>query len=395
MWIEREISSELTELARRHPVLVLTASRQVGKTSLLERLFTGHRYVTLDLASNAEMAESRPAEFLRLHPPPLLVDEVQYAPGFLRDIKTTVDARRGENGLFVLTGSQNFLLMERVADSLAGRAAVIPFLGLSAREWAASRQPPSADDWMDFLWRGAFPALWAAGKDSPGRDRWYQGYVATYLERDVRSLANVGNLRDFERLLRAAAARCAQTLNMSELARDVGVSPSTARQWIGVLEASNQVLLLEPYHRSLGKRLAKSPKLYFTDTGLASFLMGFQSADALRGSPLAGALWENYVIVQWLRWRDWTQPAAALWYWRNQSGDEVDLLIEHNARLYPVECKLAERPGGHATRGIQRLRQLYGDSVARAFIACTTETPFDIAPGITAVNGWQTWALDD
>lgn len=392
-WIEREISDELDAIARSHPVLVLTGPRQVGKTSLLERVFSDYRYVSLDLASNAEMAESRPQELLDRYPPPVLIDEVQYAPGFFRDIKTAVDTRRGENGLFVLTGSQNFLLMERVADSLAGRAAVIPFLGLSANEWAEWHGQPNAADWLDFLWRGGFPALWAAGSNAPSRDRWYQGYVATYLERDVRNLANVGSLRDFERLLRAAAARCAQSLNLSELARDVGISPSTARQWVGVLQASNQILLLEPYHRSLGKRLAKTPKLYFTDTGLAAFLMGFQSPAALRESPFAGALWENHVVVQWLRWRDWHHPAAALWYWRNQSGDEVDLLVETNARLYPIECKLAERPSGHAVRPIQKLRDLYGETVAQAFVACTTESRYDLGPGVTAVSGWRTWDL--
>ncbi len=239
MWIERTISSELLVLAQQHPVVVLTGPRQVGKTSLLERLFPKHGNASLDVASNAEMAETRPGDFLVRYPPPLVVDEVQYAPAFFRDIKTAVDARRGQKGLFVLTGSQNFLLMERVSDSLAGRAAVVPFLGLSAEEWAAFRGPPSAEAWFDFLWRGSFPVLWSEGDASPGRDRWYQGYVATYLERDVRNLANVGSLRDFERMLRACAARCARTLNMSELARDVGVAPSTARQWISVLQASN------------------------------------------------------------------------------------------------------------------------------------------------------------
>lgn len=395
MWIERTISSELLVLAQQHPVVVLTGPRQVGKTSLLERLFPNHGYASLDVASNAEMAETRPGDFLARYPPPLVVDEVQYAPAFFRDIKTAVDARRGQKGLFILTGSQNFLLMERVSDSLAGRAAVVPFLGLSAEEWATFRGPPSAEAWLDFLWRGSFPALWSEGDASPGRDRWYQGYLATYLERDVRNLANVGSLRDFERMLRACAARCARTLNMSELARDVGVAPSTARQWISVLQASNQVLLLEPYHRSLGKRLAKSPKLYFTDTGMAAFLMGFQSAAALRDSPQLGALWENHVVAQWLRWRDWSSPASALWYWRNQSGDEVDLLIEHNARLYGIECKVAERPASHALRGLQKLRDLYGEAtVPRGFVACTTGQPFDLSSWVTAVSGWRIWELE-
>ena len=183
---------------------------------------------------------------------------------------------------------------------------------------------------------------------------------------------------------------------MSELARDVGISPSTSRQWISVLVASNQVLLLEPYHRSLSKRLVKSPKLYFTDTGLAAFLTGMASPESLRASPLAGALWETHVVSQWLRWRDWIQPSAALWYWRDQAGNEVDLLVEHGGRITPVECKLSERPTRGDARGIARLRGFYGDeTVARGFVACTAGSPFQLTDEVTAVSGWETWPLDD
>lgn len=189
-------------------------------------------------------------------------------------IKTRVDSERGRNGIFIITGSQNFLLMENLAESPAGRAAVIPFLGPSATEWRTTAGDGSLPEWKNFLWRGGFPALWSAPQAPPSRDRWYQGYVATYLERDVRNLLNVGSLRDFERFLRACAARCGQVLNLSELGRDVGVSTPTAKQWLSVLQASNQVFLLEPYHRSLGKRISKTPKLYFTDGGLAAYLVG-------------------------------------------------------------------------------------------------------------------------
>ncbi|RMF84451.1 MAG: DUF4143 domain-containing protein, partial [Nitrospirae bacterium] len=254
---------------------------------------------------------------------------------------------------------------------------------------------PTPAAWQEFLWRGGFPALWAEGAASPARDRWYQGYVATYLERDVRNLLRVGSLRDFERFLRACAARCGQVLNMSELGRDVGISATTARQWLSVLVASNQILLLEPYYRSLGKRLAKSPKLYFTDTGLAAFLMGYQSPAGLWEGPQAGALWETYVVNQWLRWRDWHHPAATLWYWRDQAGNEVDLLIEIDQRLVAIECKRAERPGPDAGRPVARLRRFYGEAaVAHAYVACTTPEPYDLAPGLTAVPGWRTWRLD-
>ncbi len=393
MWINREISAELRAVSRTFPALVLIGPRQVGKTAVIERTFPDYGYVSLDVASNAEMAETRPQEFLRRYPPPVILDEIQYAPSVFRHLKTTIDQKK-ENGLFLLCGSQNFMLMEAVSDSLAGRAAVIPFLGLSATEWLLTQESKSLEHCIDFLWKGSFPALWADPDNAPARDRWYQGYVSTYLERDVRNLLNVGSLRDFQRFLRACAARCARTLNMSELGRDVGVSATTARQWISVLSSSNLILLLEPYYRSLGKRLAKSPKLYFTDTGLAAFLMGFQSPEAMWSSREAGPLWENHVVTQWLRWRDWHQPSTTLWYWRDQAGNEVDLLLEMGDRLLAVECKLSEQPSSRDLRGIRRLRDFYGaERVQHAYIACTTQAPFAIDEGASAVSGWTVWDL--
>jgi predicted AAA+ superfamily ATPase len=336
----------------------------------------------------AEMAETRPAEFLQRYPPPIIIDEVQYAPALFRHIKAYVDAHRNENGLFLLTGSQNYALMHEISDSLAGRTAVIPFLGLSAAEWRAS--PVSADSgWGEFWLLGGYPGLWS--NEGISRERWYQGYLATYLERDVRNILRVGSLRDFERFLRACAARCAQTLNMSDLGRDVGISATTAREWIGALQASNQILLLEPYHRSLGKRLVKSPKLYFTDTGLAAYLMGL-TAD---GPPehVAGALWENHVISQWLRWVHWEHPEAMLWYWRDANGHEVDLLVEWQQQLYGIECKYKEKPDKHDLRGLQHLREFYSDPTIPGFVASTTAQAFDLAPGMTARPGWVPWNL--
>lgn len=394
MWIERDLMRVLPRLAGQFPALVLVGPRQVGKTSLLIQAFPDHRYVTLDAPALAEMAETRAQAFLAEYPRPVILDEVQYAPALFRHIKVVIDAHRNQPGQFILTGSQNFTLMREVADSLAGRAAVIPMLGLSASEWRARPQADDAISWAEFLWRGGYPALWAEPSNPPERDRWYQGYVATYLERDVRNLLNVGSLRDFDRFLRACAARCAQTLNMSEIGRDVGISATTARQWVSVLQASNQIFLLEPYYRSLGKRLAKSPKLYFTDTGLAAYLMGYQTAQGLMAGREAGALWENHVVTQWLRWRDWHAPAAGLWYWRDQGGNEVDLLIELEGRIEAIECKLTERPEARDARGIARLRAFYGaERVARGWIACTTAQSYILPSEVVAMPGWTVWPL--
>jgi hypothetical protein len=389
VWIPRELAGELPRLAASFPVLVLTGPRQVGKTALLERTFPTHRFVPLDAGRNAEAAETRPEEFLDHHPPPAILDEIQYAPGLLRHLKARIDRHRGV-GQYLLTGSQTFPLMQSVSESLAGRAAVVPMLGLSAAEWSAVGSTDGRA-WPDFLWRGSFPGLWVPEEAAPSRDRWYQGYVATYLERDVRNLLNVGRLRDFERFLRACAVRAGQLLNMSELGRDVGVSPTTAREWISVLQTSGQIALLEPYHRSLGQRLVKSPKLYFADTGLAAYLAGFQSIETLRDSPMIGAFWENHVIAQWIRYRDWHAPALQLWFWQDRTGREVDLLIETDQRLVPVECKWTERPGSGDAAGIRRLRALYGPAVTDGYVACTTGAAFEVDSGVTAVPGWRLW----
>jgi predicted AAA+ superfamily ATPase len=395
MWIEREISKELLQIARTFPVVVLVGPRQVGKTSLLEKVFSKFTYVSLDVSSNAEAAETRPQEFLDRYPPPLVLDEIQYAPSFFRYIKAYVDSHKGQNGLFILTGSQNLLLMEAIAESLAGRSAVIPFLGLSATEWFQAKAVSAQHTWKDFLWKGGFPALWAEPEALPSRERWYQGYVATYLERDVRNLLKVGSLRDFERFIRAAAIRCSQTLNLSEIGRDVGISTTTSKQWLSVLQASNQVFLLEPYYRSLGKRIVKTPKLYFTDTGLVAYLMGFTSPDALWTSTQAGPLWENHVVNQWLRFRDWHEPSLGLWYWRDQGGNEVDLVLERNQKLTAIECKLTEKPDEKDIKGIRRLKAFYGEKdVLRAYIACPVELPFDIGEGVTAMPGWEVWSTN-
>lgn len=392
MWIDRDIVITLRNLVDTFPVLVLTGPRQTGKTSVLQKTFSDYTYISLDSPQVHDAAESRPEEFLGRFTCPVIIDEIQYAPSLFRYIKKIVDERKSERGLFILTGSQSFPLMEAVSESLAGRTAVIPFLGLSFSEWSGAGlmeyQDPST-----FLWKGSFPALWADRDRAPNRDRWYQGYVAAYLERDVRNMLNIGSLRDFERFLRAAASRTGQILNMAETGRDAGVSPSTSKQWFSVLQASNQIHLLEPYYRSLGKRITKSPKLYFTDTGLAAYLAGFSSAEALKESPRAGAFWENFVIGQWLRRKHWHSPWMNLWFWQDRTKNEVDLLIESNQMIFPIECKRKERPDKSDLKGIRKLKEMYGETVGPASIASLSRETYDIAEGVTVRPGWLPWGV--
>lgn len=369
MWIEREIASTVARAASRFPALLLTGPRQVGKTSLLRRQFAGATYVTLDLPALARQAEETPERFLGSLAEPVILDEVQYAPSLFRHLKARIDARR-QPGRYLLTGSQTFALMSNVSETLAGRCAIIEMQSLGIRELIAAEIEV---DEGDFLVRGGFPELWADRHD----ELWYGSYVATYLERDVRNIKNVGDLRDFDRFLRAVALRTGQLLSYSDLARDVGVAPNTAKAWLSVLVSSGQAFLLEPYHRSLGKRLVKSPKLYLLDTGLACNLLGITGEAMFMRSPLAGALWETYVLGQLVRHFRNRGARPPLWFWRTSTGDEVDILIEHGARFVAVEAKLSELPGAESTRGLASLARLYGArAVERGYIACRTKDRF-------------------
>ena len=394
MWIERTLSKELKKLARTFPAIVLTGPRQTGKTSLFERIFPNYGYVTLDYAQNAEAAESNPEAFLDQNPCPLIIDEIQYAPSLMRHVKTRIDAKRSTMGQFLITGSQSLSLMAEVTETLAGRAAVIPLQTLSFAEMATAYDTGDRAFRNRFLWMGGYPELWANPDMPVSRERWYQSYVTTYLERDVRNLLNVGSLRDFERFLRAVAARVGQVLNISDIGRDVGRPPSTAREWLSVLAASGIVMLLEPYYRSLGKRITKSPKLYFADTGLAAFLCGYSSAKALIESATVGSFWENHVICQWTRWRDWLRPSAALWFWQDQMKNEVDLIVDLDGILTPIEIKWKEKPNERDVAGMKRFVEMYGrENVAKGYVACNTRSKFCVSDIAQAVDGWDVWKL--
>lgn len=382
MWIERDWGPAVTALARAFPVVLLTGPRQVGKTSLLRRLYPKAAYVTFDDPAAARQAEGNPDTFLARLAEPAVIDEVQYVPSLFRHLKRHVD-EGGRRGRYLLTGSQTFSLMQGVSESLAGRCGILEMSTLSLRE--ARRVEPTGDE-LAFLVRGGFPALHTGQFERP--EDFYASYLATYLERDVRNIKAVGDLRDFDRFLRASALRTGQILSYADLARDVGVAPNTAKAWMSVLEASGQVRLLEPYHRNLGKRLVKSPKIYFMDAGLACHLLGIADAPSLLASPLAGALFETLVVGQVVRHFQVARSRPPIWYWRTGDGHEVDLLIERGGRFTAIECKLAETPGEDATRGFGALERYYGKgSVARALVVCRTSRTwtFRSFPGARAV----------
>ncbi|MCY4345147.1 MAG: ATP-binding protein [Gammaproteobacteria bacterium] len=325
MWIDRLASKKLRQLASTFPAVLVTGARQTGKTSLVRRQFPDYSYVSLDLPLLADQAEQSPESFLAAHPSPLIIDEVQYAPSLFRHLKVAIDQQRELRGQFILTGSQQFALMREVGDSLAGRCGLLNLPGLCIEEIRSSGWEPSAKSASKLLRRGGFPELWANPEIAAGD--FFQAYVSTYLERDLRQLIRVGSLRDFERFVRACAARAGNLLNRSDLARDVGISHSTANEWLSALQAGNQVILLEPWFASLGKRLVKSPKLYFADTGLLCFLLGMDDL-AIEASALTGRVWENLVLSELRTHLALEHPDWGLWFYRDQQNREADFLIQ-------------------------------------------------------------------
>lgn len=349
-YLKRSYSKKIRQLSGCFPVVVLTGARQSGKTTLIRHLFPDYSYVSLDLPGKAAQAENNPHDFLRENPPPLIVDEVQYAPQLFRHLKSEVDRKRQETGRFILMGSQQFPLMQEVADSLAGRCAVLELENLSYEEISSARR--EVPDLFELLVRGQFPELWRQ-RELPSGD-FYVSYSATYLERDVRQIMNVRSLRNFERFIRVVAARSGNMFNMSEVARDVGVSVKAVGDWISVLEASGKISFLEPWYANFGKRLVKTPKVYFRDSGLLCFLLGIDKT-GLSHSPFRGAVWESFVFAELRKRIAGLDNPGKLWYYRDQRNREVDFIYEKNGVLDFLECKWHENPGEKAGEMMIRL----------------------------------------
>lgn len=369
---------------RFFPALVLTGSRQSGKTTLLREMFPEHAYTSLDLPADAQLAEEDPDSFLAKYPPPVLIDEVQYAPGLFRHLKVEIDRRRTDNGRFILTGSQKFPLMKSVGDSLAGRCGVLELEPLSGNELGTTLDEAVARHGLAFvLARGGYPQLWDV-PDMP-REDFFRSYVATYIERDVRQILNIASLRDFDRFLRVCAVRTGQVLNKSEIAKEVGVSAKTVNDWLGLLHAGNQIVLLEPYFENVGKRVVKSPKLYFTDTGLVSFLLGLDR-HTLLDSPHLGPLWETFVCAELRKILSVRWPEATLWYYRDQSR-EADFVISHGGRLYLMDAKWKTLPSERDFGALRAVQRLFKQAAPELTLITAGKDSFPVRQGLRAQSG--------
>ncbi len=376
MYVTRTLEEYFSKAASQFPVMLVTGARQVGKTTLLQYLCSEKRaYVTLDDPLILSLAIEDPALFMQRFPPPVLIDEIQYAPQLLPYIKMEVDSRRRPD-LFWLTGSQQFHLMKGVSESLAGRIGIVQLLGFSHRE--ASGQSDQSTPFLPIattlnrrlqsiegislkqlykmIWRGAFPAIALVKK--PDVHLFYSSYVQTYLQRDVRDLAKVGDEMVFLRFMRAAAARSGQLLNLADLARDADVAYNTAKNWLSILQTSGIVYLLQPYHTNVTKRLVKTPKLYFLDTGLCAWLTEWSSPETLEAGAASGPILETWIMSEILKTWWHNGRHAPFYFFRNKDQKEIDLLIIQDGTIYPLEFKKTASPDKKSVRHFQLLEKM-------------------------------------
>ena len=398
--IPRHLEPPLHKAARQYPVVSLTGPRQSGKTTLVREAFPRHQYVSLEVPDQREFAQEDPRGFLGQFTGKVILDEIQRTPHLFSYIQGIVDERQ-KAGQFILTGSQNFLLLQNISQTLAGRCATLHLLPFSRAELA--RQPmmdlavlgkavpktngkPPGRGLFETLFAGGYPRIFDKHLDPQD---WLRNYYQAYIEKDVRDILNVGDLETFGRFLRLCAGRSAQLLNLSSLAGDAGISHTTARRWLSVLEASFLVYLLRPHHRNFGKRLVKSPKLYFLDSGLLCYLLRIRSPEDLRIHAARGAVFESWVVSEMVKNYVHRGLEPDVYFWRDSSDHEIDLVIERGKELVPVEAKSGETFASDFLDGIRYWKGLTNKKDQPAAMVCGGATSYlreDVV-----VMSWKTW----
>ncbi len=380
-YVRRNIEEIITRASRQFPALIVTGPRQSGKTTLLKHLFSKtHRYVSLDDPDVRLMAKRDPGLFLKNHPAPVIIDEVQYAPDLFSFLKIQIDQDRSKRGQFLLTGSQSFPLMAKVGESLAGRIAVFTLLSFSIKEQMHDDEKIVQDKLKTMILRGGYPEV--ALDEKMDLKLWFNGYLQTYLERDVRNLRQIGDLTDYQRFLELLAAIDGQVLRLSEVSRDLGVAVNTVKAWISILEACNQIYLVKPFYKNKGKRIIKSPKIYFLDTGFLCFLSGTTSREQIFKGPLAGRLLENVVLGEILRGFLNKGEMPRVYWWRTSYGEEVDFIMEKEGRIYPIEVKMSSKSNKELAAGLISFSKLFSREIGKAYLVNFAERKSILADGI-------------
>lgn len=361
-YIRRDIEDKILALSKEYSCILITGPRQVGKTTVLRRLMAADReYVTLDDLEERGLAKRDPAMFLQIHATPIMIDEVQYAPELFSYIKMEID-KGADPGTYWLTGSQAFKLMELAQESLAGRVAILHMSSLSQHEIygtgnctpftlelgalktrAKTHAPADIAEIYTRIWNGSMPGL-VSGKFSD-RDVFYSSYLQTYIDRDVKDQVQLADPLLFRDFVRAAACRAGQMLNVHDIAQDVGVSDDTAKRWLTVLEKSDVIFFLRPYSNNLLKRTVKTPKLYFFDTGLVAYLTRYSSPEILASGAINGAILENFVVSELIKTYHNNAKECLLWYYRDSNSNEIDMVLESDGMLHPLEIKRSVNPG--------------------------------------------------
>ena len=354
MYFHRRIEAPLKEALAQFPVVLITGPRQAGKSTLLLNTLKGYNYVTFDDILARNLGESDPSLFLKTYQPPVVLDEIQYLPSLLPQIKIQVDNNRREYGQYVLTGSQLFPLMKGVSESLAGRIAIFQLYPLSWKEM------PKADPFdeikmVEQMLKGFYPEFQVQPELNP--KFWHSSYLSTYIERDLRTMRNIHDLGQFQRFLVLLAARAGQILNLNEIGKECGISQTTAKDWLTILQATSIVYLLEPYARNITKRVVKSPKLFFVDTGLLCYLLRIDTAEQLINSPFGGHVFENMVVMEKAKQFAELGLRAPLYYYRTSGGLEIDLLIDHGEYLDAFEIKFSSTPKIEMTRSLNLFKE--------------------------------------
>lgn len=385
-YIKRNLENVVNQVTKEYPVVLVTGPRQVGKTTMLQKLMEGTErgYVTLDDLNERALAKSDPELFLQLHKPPVLIDEVQYAPELFAYIKMNVD-KNHEPGAFWLTGSQIFKLMGGVQESLAGRVAVLSLTSLSQAEIAGADMEPftiemealvtrkagrteiDARGIFERIYKGSMPVI-VSGVNSNSQI-FYSSYLSTYIERDVKELSDAIDSLKFLRFITAVAARCGQMVNIAEIARDADINQTQAKNWLGILETLGIIFYLHPYSNNLLKRLVKTSKLYFYDTGLVCYLTKWSSAETLESGAMNGAILENYVVAEIRKTYLNCGKEPYMYYYRDKDAKEIDIVLEHDGILNPIEIKKTSNPGTELTK-IFRLLDKASTPCSKGAVIC-------------------------